>query len=146
MLHTGVIFEVYVPELEIALAGGGRYNRLVEAFGGESTPAVGVAHGIDRIMLAMKEQKVQMKFRETEPVIVIPVGHSLSLEALKISEMLRENGVPAEAEVMGRRVTTSPTFIPDSMKNMERNISVKLTVRKYMLTATARFLYELACT
>jgi histidyl-tRNA synthetase len=103
--YTGVIFEVYVPELEIALAGGGRYNRLVEAFGGESTPAVGVAHGIDRIMLAMKEQKVQMKFRETEPVIVIPVGHSLSLEALKISEMLRENGVPAEAEVMGRRVT-----------------------------------------
>ncbi|MEM3550564.1 MAG: histidine--tRNA ligase [Candidatus Bathyarchaeia archaeon] len=103
--YTGVIFEVYVPELEIALAGGGRYNRLVEAFGGEPTPAVGVAHGIDRIMLAMKEQKVQMKVRHKEPVIVIPVSQSLSLEVLKISEMLRENGVPAEVEVMGRRVT-----------------------------------------
>ena len=55
--YTGMIFEVFVPELEIALGGGGRYNKLIELFGGEPTPAVGVAHGIDRISLAMKKQK-----------------------------------------------------------------------------------------
>lgn len=36
--YTGIIFEVYVPELDIALAGGGRYDRLVELFGGEPAP------------------------------------------------------------------------------------------------------------
>ena len=45
--YTGMIFEVFVPELEIALGGGGRYDKLIELFGGEPTPAVGVAHGID---------------------------------------------------------------------------------------------------
>ncbi len=57
--YTGMIFEVYVPELEIALGGGGRYDKLIETFGGESTPAVGVAHGIDRIELAKQTQVSQ---------------------------------------------------------------------------------------
>ena len=51
--YTGFIFEVYVPDLDIALGGGGRYDRLIELFGGDPTPAVGVAHGVDRIMLAL---------------------------------------------------------------------------------------------
>jgi histidyl-tRNA synthetase len=59
--YTGMIFEVYVPELDVALSGGGRYDKLVELFGGEPTPAVGIANGIDRIMLAMQEQNVPLK-------------------------------------------------------------------------------------
>src|SRR3972149_11175254 len=55
--YTGMIFEVYIPELEIALGGGGRYDRLIEVFGGEPTPAVGCAHGIDRVALALQTQK-----------------------------------------------------------------------------------------
>src|SRR3972149_6615075 len=55
--YTGMIFEVYIPELDIALGGGGRYDRLIEVFGGEPTPATGAAHGLDRIALATKMQK-----------------------------------------------------------------------------------------
>ena len=103
--YTGMIFEVYAPELDIALAGGGRYNRLVELFGGEPTPAVGVAHGIDRIMLALQEQKAKVNLKETQPVIVIPVSGNLNAEALKIAEMLRAENVPVELEVMRRKVS-----------------------------------------
>lgn len=103
--YTGIIFEVYVPELEIALAGGGRYNKLVELFGGEPTPAVGVAHGIDRMMLALQEQKTSLNAGEEETVMVIPVNESLNREALRISEMLRAEGIPVETEVMGRKVS-----------------------------------------
>lgn len=39
--YTGMIFEIYIPELDIVLGGGGRYDRLIELFGGELTPAVG---------------------------------------------------------------------------------------------------------
>ncbi|MEM2249826.1 MAG: histidine--tRNA ligase [Candidatus Bathyarchaeia archaeon] len=103
--YTGMIFEVYVPELDIALAGGGRYDKLVELFGGEPTPAVGVAHGIDRIMLAMQEQKTSLPTEEEKRVMVIPVNEKLNDEALRISEILRNEGIVVEAEVMGRRVT-----------------------------------------
>ncbi|MEM3704261.1 MAG: histidine--tRNA ligase [Candidatus Bathyarchaeia archaeon] len=104
--YTGVIFEVYVPELGIALAGGGRYDRLVELFGGEPTPAVGVAHGLDRIMLAMQEQKVSLEeeAQREKAVMIIPVSEALNNEALKVSEILRAEGIPTEVEVMGRKV------------------------------------------
>ncbi|MEM3770030.1 MAG: histidine--tRNA ligase [Candidatus Bathyarchaeia archaeon] len=103
--YTGMIFEVYAPELDIALAGGGRYDKLVELFGGEPTPAVGVAHGIDRIMLAMQEQKTILPAEEEKRVMVIPVSENLNNEALKISEMLRNEGIAVETEVIRRKVT-----------------------------------------
>jgi histidyl-tRNA synthetase len=103
--YTGMVFEVYVPEIDIALGGGGRYDKLIELFGGEPTPAVGVAHGIDRIMLAMQKQKTLLRTGEEKKVVIIPVKESLKGEALKISRMLREGGILVEVEVMGRKVT-----------------------------------------
>jgi histidyl-tRNA synthetase len=102
--YTGIIFEVNVPELDVALGGGGRYDRLIEVFGGESTPAVGVAHGLDRIALAMQMQKIALSTRREKTAVVIPVKQELNAEALKISQMLREAGVSVEFEVMGRKM------------------------------------------
>jgi histidyl-tRNA synthetase len=102
--YTGMIFEVYIPELDIALGGGGRYDRLIEVFGGESTPALGVAHGLDRIALAMQMQKIAVSKRREKIAVVIPVKQELKAEALKISQMLREVGVSVEFEVMGRKM------------------------------------------
>lgn len=104
--YTGMIFEVYVPEFDIALGGGGRYDQLIELFGGEPTPAVGVAHGIDRIMLALHMQKAEVEARE-KSVMIIPVKEELKGEALKVSRLLREADVPVEVEVMGRKVTAA---------------------------------------
>jgi histidyl-tRNA synthetase len=102
--YTGVIFEVSVPDLDIALGGGGRYDRLIEVFGGESTPAVGVAHGLDRVALAMQMQQTALSARQEKSVVVIPVQQELKAEALKISQMLRDAGVSVEFEVMGRKM------------------------------------------
>ncbi|MCW4010693.1 MAG: histidine--tRNA ligase [Candidatus Bathyarchaeota archaeon] len=102
--YTGVIFELYVPQLEIALGGGGRYDKLIEVFGGESTPAVGMATGIDRIALAMQAQKTRLQKPTQKRVTVIPIKEEQKAEALKIAQMLREAGLPAEFEVMGRKM------------------------------------------
>jgi histidyl-tRNA synthetase len=102
--YTGMIFEVNVPELDVALGGGGRYDRLIEVFGGEPAPAVGVAHGLDRITLAMQTQKTALSTRREKTVVVIPVKQELKAEALKISQMLREAGISVEFEVMGRKM------------------------------------------
>jgi histidyl-tRNA synthetase len=103
--YTGMIVEVSVPELDVALGGGGRYDRLIELFGGEPTPAVGIAHGIDRIMLAMQKQKAMLKGEEEKKVTVIPIKDQLVGKAMEISRMLRDAGMPAEVEVMRRKVT-----------------------------------------
>jgi histidyl-tRNA synthetase len=102
--YTGMIFEVYIPELDIALGGGGRYDRLIELFGGEQTPAVGVAHGIDRIALALQTQKTAVGAERGKRVLVLAVNDTLKVEALKIAETLRQSGVTVEFEVMGRKM------------------------------------------
>ncbi|MCJ7794107.1 histidine--tRNA ligase [Candidatus Bathyarchaeota archaeon] len=102
--YTGMIFEVYIPELDIALGGGGRYDRLIEVFGGEPTPAVGVAHGIDRIALAMQMQKTILATKRGKRVLVLSVNDSLKVEALKVAQMLRDAGIIVEFEVMGRKM------------------------------------------
>ena len=103
--YTGIIYEITVPELDVSIAGGGRYDRLIELFGGEPTPAVGIAHGIDRITLAMEKQHVQPKITSDKHFMIVSIGEETKTEALKIASILRDAGVPAELEVMGRSVT-----------------------------------------
>jgi histidyl-tRNA synthetase len=102
--YTGMIFEIYIPQLEIALGGGGRYDKLLEAFGGEPTPAVGCAHGIDRIAIALQTQKTPLGSTAKKKVAVLPITETLKSEALKIAQTLRASGVTVEFEVMGRKM------------------------------------------
>lgn len=108
--YTGVIFETYVPELErtgLALGGGGRYDKLIELFGGEPTSAVGVALGMDRIVLALKRQKAISQAEEQKRVVVIPIKKELRAKAFEISGILRTAKIIAEIEVMGRNVSNA---------------------------------------
>ncbi len=102
--YTGMIFEIYIPELDIALGGGGRYDRLIEAFGGEPTPAVGCAQGIDRVAIALQEQKAALGTKTGKHVAVTPITEALKPVALKIAQQLRAAGISVEFEVMGRKM------------------------------------------
>ncbi|HUW48982.1 MAG TPA: histidine--tRNA ligase, partial [Patescibacteria group bacterium] len=103
--YTGMIFEIFAEGLDIALGGGGRYDKLVELFGGQSTPAVGVAHGIDRMTLAMETQKTEFKTDERPSVLVVSISDELKIEALRLARILREADLWVEVEVMGRKMT-----------------------------------------
>ncbi len=103
--YTGMIFEPYVPEVDVALGGGGRYDKLIQLFGGESIPAVGVAQGIDRIVLALKKQEVSPKTAKERSVVVISVKNESMGKALELSDVLRKSGLPVEVAVMGRSIS-----------------------------------------
>jgi len=103
--YTGMIFEVYVPEVDIALGGGGRYDGLIELFGGKPTPALGVALGLDRLMLVPSEQKSFLKPSAETRVLAVPITEELRGKAFEVSSKLREAGVCVELEVMGRTVS-----------------------------------------
>jgi len=48
--YTGTVFEVFTKEENLALAGGGRYDKLVELYGGPKRPSVGIGIGLDRVL------------------------------------------------------------------------------------------------
>jgi histidyl-tRNA synthetase len=105
--YTGMIFESYVPGLDIALGGGGRYDKLIELFGGEPISAVGVAQGIDRIVMALTKQKVTQLTAKENSVAVISVKDECMAKALELSKMLRNRGLPVELAVMGRNIRSA---------------------------------------
>ena len=102
--YTGMIFEPLVPEMKISLGGGGRYDKLVELFGGEPTPAVGVAHGLDRVALAMDRQNVTPE-SSNRSVAVVPIGEEAVPKALAIAQQLRDRDVAVDLEVMRRTIS-----------------------------------------
>ncbi len=104
--YTGMIFEPLVPEMEISLGGGGRYDKLVELFGGEPTPAVGVAHGLDRVALALDRQSIIPKIPR-RAVVVVPIGGDAIPKALVVASQLREKGISVDLEIMGRTISRS---------------------------------------
>jgi len=103
--YTGIIFESYIPGLDIALGGGGRYDKLIQLFGGEPIPAVGVAQGIDRIVLALTKQNISLKTAKERSIVVISVKQNSMAKALELSAMLRSSGLPVEVAVMGRSIS-----------------------------------------
>ncbi len=100
--YTGMIAEAFAPELDFALIGGGRYDRLIELFGGEPIPAVGFAAGIDSMILAMKKQKSTLTMSKEKRVLLMPFTPEMKPKVFEVSSMLREAGIPVEIEVMGR--------------------------------------------
>ncbi len=103
--YTGMIFESYIPEIDVALGGGGRYDKLIQLLGGESISAVGVAQGIDRIVLSLKKQKVSPKTVKKRSVVVIAVKDELMAKALELADVLRKAGLYVEVAVMGRSIS-----------------------------------------
>jgi histidyl-tRNA synthetase len=136
--YTGMIFEIYIPQLEIALGGGGRYDRLIETFGGEPTPAVGCAHGIDRIAIALQTQNTVFEEKTGKKVVVIPITEALKAQALKIAQQLRNAGIVAEFEVMGRKMAKA---LEDADK---RKINYAVIVGERELKEDAVMLKDLA--
>jgi len=103
--YTGMIFESYVPGLDIALGGGGRYDKLIELFGGKPIAAVGVAQGIDRIVLALTEQKGAQEPSKERSVAIISVKDECMAKAMELSAILRNSGLPVEVAIMGRSIS-----------------------------------------
>jgi histidyl-tRNA synthetase len=108
--YSGMIFEVYVPGIDIALNGGGRYDKLIELFGGEPTPAVGCAPGIDRINLAMDKQNLFPKKNLEKKILVLAINDELRAEALKIATQLRDEGLAVEGEILGKGVKKALSY------------------------------------
>ncbi len=100
--YTRTAFEITAGSLgsQSSICGGGRYDHLVEHIGGPYTPAVGVAFGKERVMLAMDWSKAS--FETAPPVFIATAGVNLEGEALLLADQLRSREVAAETDLIGR--------------------------------------------
>ena len=105
--YTGPIFEIVVKTAEKmgSIAGGGRYDKLIEIFGGKQTPATGISLGIERIVQIMEEEKMFKLPKTKVKVFVANVNEKVKEEAIKISQKLRERGIACQTDLMNRNLT-----------------------------------------
>ena len=96
--HTVFEYAVDIPELGsgATLGGGGRYNSLVEDLGGPSTPCVGFAAGLDRVILAMDYLNLFDNINKFIDCYVMYVNEEEKLKAIEITQNLRLNGLITE--------------------------------------------------
>jgi len=93
--YTKTVFEVWAAGIgaQAAVCGGGRYDGLAELLGGPPTPGVGVAVGIERIILVMKAQGVVVPPLPGPPVFLAHLGPEACREAVGLADRLRRAGV-----------------------------------------------------
>lgn len=76
-----------------AVGGGGRYDGLVEFLGGQATPAVGYASGIERLIANMKKEKVRVPAKDNLHIFVAQLGKEAKKKCLPLISKLREAGL-----------------------------------------------------
>jgi histidyl-tRNA synthetase len=93
--YTRTVFEVEPRENggQSTLGGGGRYDNLIEELGGRPTPAVGFATGLERIILNLKRQKLDIPALPGPDVFVAHLEGETKIEAMKLASELRKAGV-----------------------------------------------------
>lgn len=92
--YTGVVFEAFDRRGELrAIAGGGRYDKLLETFGGDPTPAAGFGFGDAVIVELLKERNILPSFDSSGvDTVVFAMDESLYSVALQVASALRAAG------------------------------------------------------
>ena len=100
--YSGVVFEAFDKTFDIgALVGGGRYDNLPSVFGRDDLGATGVAGGVERIILALENQKSSFTEQKNR-VSILYVNEEMKSIAIKITSLLRENSIPTDIDLSGR--------------------------------------------
>jgi len=102
--YTGPVFEGrYLGKPKVgSIMGGGRYDRLIEKFGGQSTPATGLSLGIDRIVDILLAKGMGDTLKSSLDVYIAPIKDPMLKYAMKFGNMLATKNISCEVDLMGR--------------------------------------------
>lgn len=89
---------------QAAIAAGGRYDGLVKEIGGPATPAIGFGIGIERVIFAMKQEKIEINDPEELDVYIAYMGKNSAKEAIRMSNTLRDKGIKTYLNISKRNV------------------------------------------
>ncbi len=101
--YTGLVMEIFDKKGDLrALSGGGRYDSLIDQFGGPETPAIGFAPGDAVLEIIMKREGVWPEEETSTDVYILNVSESVRNKALEIAGRLRDQGLCVETDLSGR--------------------------------------------
>lgn len=86
------------------LAGGGRYNGLVEDLGGPDTPGIGFGLGIERLLMALEAENITLPVEEQLECFLVAFGEEAEAESVRLVHTLRENGIQIDRDYQGRKM------------------------------------------
>jgi len=98
--YTKSVFEIISGEFTVC--GGGRYDGLIEEFGGDPMPGIGFGLGIERLLIRLEETGVEIPKENGVDIYVAPLGEEATAYVSSFVLKLRQSGINAETDYMGR--------------------------------------------
>lgn len=87
-----------------SLLGGGRYNNLTEELGGPDVPGIGFGMGIERLLLAMETEGIDISIDNSTDIFIVTVGEEAEKRAVSLMHELRANGLQVDKDYEGRKM------------------------------------------
>ena len=102
--YTRTVFEFLAPidGKELAVCAGGRYDGLIEELGGQSMPALGFGLGMERLLLLLKQQSVELPGADPCEIFIASLGQPAKLAAFRLCDTLWKSSVRAACDVNAR--------------------------------------------
>ncbi len=102
--YTGTVFEITHRALgaQDVVCGGGRYDGLVETLGGDPSPGVGFGLGIERLLLILEREGVELPGPEPIDVYLVCMGEEPRRWAVRLLHRFRNAGISADVDYMDR--------------------------------------------
>lgn len=104
--YTRTVFEFVSDDIgaQGTVCGGGRYDGLIEELGGQHTPSLGFGMGIERLLLLLESQKIEIPEPPVCDLYVVGIGDKAKLKAFDIIEGVRAASLTAEGDIVGRSI------------------------------------------
>ena len=99
--YTKTVFEFVDQKSGLTVLGGGRYDGLVQEFGGQPTPAVGFATGVERLMEMYNEYNQNIE-NKVPDLYILSLGTEENKKSLELAEFLRKQGFIVEKDIFER--------------------------------------------
>ena len=102
--HTIFEFITTIDKSELTICAGGRYDSLVEYFGGPETAGFGFGLGLERLLLVIDKQGIELPVEESLDVYIAVLGSGANGKALELVQAIRYQGFKAERDYLGRKI------------------------------------------
>lgn len=102
--HTIFEFITTIDKSELTICAGGRYDSLVEYFGGPETAGFGFGLGLERLLLVLDKQGIELPVEESLDVYIAVLGSGANGKALELVQAIRYRGFKAERDYLGRKI------------------------------------------
>ena len=102
--HTIFEFITTVDKSELTICAGGRYDSLVEYFDGPETPGFGFGLGLERLLLILDKQGIELPVEKEMDAYIAVLGQGANIKALELVQAIRNQGFSAERDYLGRKI------------------------------------------